>query len=141
MFRALLDTNVIISGLFWDGNERKLLTLAVEGRFRAILCEAVIMETERIIRLKQDKLPGSPESAARALSILVTASEIPPAIAEEEILEYRGRIEDRCDLAILAAAIASGAQAIVSGDKHFWTPQVEELICVLKARDLIDLVR
>jgi len=43
--RALLDTNILISGLFFlKGNEHKILELAEEGEIVLILPESVLRE-------------------------------------------------------------------------------------------------
>lgn len=53
MLRAVLDTNVYVSGLlFPHGNPRFVLTRAEAGEFLAFTAAAIQAETERILREK-----------------------------------------------------------------------------------------
>lgn len=134
MCRWLLDTNVILSGLFWSGNESWLLALAQEGQFQAVLCEFVIKETRRII---SEKFPESSERAQVALEILFAKAERYPLVSTKQIRRFKKEfgdvIPDQKDLAILAAAKESHVDAIISGDKHFHRPDVKSIVTVMTA--------
>ena len=68
MYRWLLDTNIIISGLFWSGRESKLLKQAISKKYEAVICEFVLQETKRII---EKKFSGINSQAQPFLEILV----------------------------------------------------------------------
>ena len=40
--RVFVDTNVLLSGLIFDGNESRLLRLAIEGEIRLVIAEVVL---------------------------------------------------------------------------------------------------
>jgi len=52
MYKWMLDTNIIILGLFWSGKESKLLKQALSQKYEALIWEFVLQETKRIIEEK-----------------------------------------------------------------------------------------
>ena len=52
MVRIVLDSNILISGFFWDGNERSLLTGCMSEEFTSITSEQILSETEMVLRKK-----------------------------------------------------------------------------------------
>ena len=86
MCRWLLDTNIIISGLFWSGNESKLLELAIAEKYEAVVCEFVLREAERIIK---EKFSEVEEKVEPVLKMLMKASEKYPLITEDEVIEFK----------------------------------------------------
>jgi len=47
--RAVIDTNVIVSAIFFKGNPRKILEKLVEGKFELICSQKIIEEYVRVI--------------------------------------------------------------------------------------------
>jgi len=58
--RVVLDTNVLISALFWGGQPRRLVDLAIAGRIQAITSPELLGELERVLaedfEVPQDKV-------------------------------------------------------------------------------------
>ena len=50
--RVVLDTNVIVSGLNFPGNERLVLDLALRGRFELYLSPFILEEVEGVLGSK-----------------------------------------------------------------------------------------
>src|SRR5688572_9249274 len=53
MIRAVLDTNVIVSALFWAGLPEKVFAAARSEQFTALITEVLIVELETV--LSRDK--------------------------------------------------------------------------------------
>ena len=138
MCRWLLDTNIIISGLFWSGNESKLLELAIAEKYEAVISEFVLREAERIIK---EKFSEMEEKVQPVLSLLMKSAENYPLLAENKVVEFKNQhgeiISDKGDLVILATALEAGVDAIITGDKHFDNSEVKELIEVIDAGDAL----
>ena len=49
MIRAVIDTNVLISALFWGGAPRRVVDLASSGRFRALTSLELLAELEDVL--------------------------------------------------------------------------------------------
>ena len=47
--RVVLDTNVLVSGLLWDGPPNQLLKWGRDGMLEIISCEAIVAEAKRVI--------------------------------------------------------------------------------------------
>ncbi len=128
--RVVLDTNIAVAGLLWRGKPYDLLGLAVADRIRCFASEAMIAELGRVLhyaRLSQrlGVLGSSPEQLVadyRELVELVAVTDVPRVVRT-----------DPDDDAILACALAAGADAVVSGDRHLLDLKIHEGIPIITA--------
>lgn len=120
--RAVIDTNVLVSGLLWHGAPHDLLELVRVGTLTLDTSPALLAELEEVIGRAKFKaiLTQSATSRARALAELRQLAEIidsPPLPVPV--------CRDPDDDAVLALALVAQADLIVSGDddllalKHF----------------------
>lgn len=114
--RLVLDTNVAIAGLLWNGHPRHLLNLAINGDVSLLSSPTLIDELAHTLnypKLSQRiaahcaTTPSALTVRYSALVMLVTPTEVPRVIEQ-----------DADDDQVLACALAAGADLIVSGDKH-----------------------
>lgn len=113
--RLVLDTNIVASGLLWDGTPARLIDAAQAGTIEIYTSRILLAELTRI--LKRAKFAKAIETSGvgleglvlgySELAILVQPMPIPPTI-----------LADPDDDHVLACALASDAELIVSGDKH-----------------------
>jgi putative PIN family toxin of toxin-antitoxin system len=130
--RVFPDTNVLLSGLLFGGNESRLLTLAAQGKFTLLLGEIVLRETERVLARK---FPTQ-TAVLPALLAAIPHQLIPlPNFAELE--PYRNLLTDPADIPVLASAVKGRAGVLVSGDAHFFRPEVQKIIPVLRGADYL----
>ena len=112
--RAVLDTNVVLSGLLWHGTPHALLGRVREGTLIFISSPALLAELAEVIARPQFDtiLVRSNTSRERSLAELHELTEViaPPPLAEPVC-------RDPDDDAVLALAIAASADLIVSGDR------------------------
>ncbi len=115
--RVVLDTNVIISGLNFPGNERMVLELALRGRFELFLSWFILGEVSGVLTRK---FGWDQERAIRAISALQNAATViePPRL--EEVIEG-GHADNR----ILECAAAGNADYLVTGDRRHLLPLEE----------------
>ena len=52
MLKTVLDTNVYISAILTPGKSREILELARGGNITPLISEAILLEIERILRIK-----------------------------------------------------------------------------------------
>lgn len=113
--RVVADTNIVVSGLLWRGNPRRILDAARAGDIQLFTTPVLLTELEDV--LSREKF------AARLTAVGVTphdlvlgyaalASVIEPAGLEPVIFA------DPDDDAVLACAVAARGDVIVSGDSH-----------------------
>ena len=111
--RAVIDTNVLVSGLLWRGAPHALLERVRDGSLVLASSPALLAELEDVIgRAKFDAiLIRSNTSRERSLAEVRELAEIiePPPLAIPVC-------RDPDDDAVLALALAAHADLIVSGD-------------------------
>jgi uncharacterized protein len=111
--RAVVDTNVLLSGLLWRGTPHVLLEQARAGAVTLITGPALLAELGEVIRRPkfQTILSRSHTDVGRLLSDLRRLAEIvdpPPLPAPVS--------RDPDNDVVLALAVASQADLIISGD-------------------------
>lgn len=112
--RVVLDTNVIVSGLNFPGNERLVLDLALRGRFELYLSPFILGEAAGVLGRKFDWAEERSSEALIALANAATVIEptpLPEAIAG-----------DHPDNRVLECAAASEAEFLVTGDRRHLLP-------------------
>jgi putative PIN family toxin of toxin-antitoxin system len=117
--RAVIDNNLIISGLLWSGAPFRLLDAVRNGRLELVLSPDLYLELEDV--LNRDKF--SSRIAKRGLSPRALLSSV-SAVAEmvfPEHLPLPPSLRDPDDLAVLESAVAGRADVIVTGDQDLLT--------------------
>jgi uncharacterized protein len=112
--RVFLDTNVIFSALYSSrGAPGAILAHFIDGRISVVISQQVL---EEVIRTIKEKLPEALPALKRLL--LNAAPEICADPAAEMVSRWL-KILQPGDAAILAVAIATEADCLVTGDNHF----------------------
>ncbi len=115
--RVVLDTNVIVSGLNFPGNERLVLELALRGRFELYLSTFILEEVAGVLTRKFGWNEERTSQALRTLSDAATVVE-PPRLPE--VIEG-GHADNR----ILECAAEASAVYLVTGDRRHLLPLSE----------------
>jgi putative PIN family toxin of toxin-antitoxin system len=110
--KVVVDTNVILSGVFFGGLPGRVLEAWRDGRFTLVLSAPILAEYREAAAEFESQYGGSAFEAFAAL--LVVNSEIidAPAHLPEQVCT------DADDDKFLACALAAGISVIVSGDKR-----------------------
>lgn len=106
---ALFDTNVLIATFVTDGLCARILRRARNGEFQLVLGIPVLEEVRRILK---DKFMFSDEEISFFSSLLEEA-----ATVFRPSGSVSGVCRDPDDDAVLACAVESGADYLVTGDK------------------------
>ena len=112
--RVVLDTNVIISGLNFPGNERLVLELALRGRFELCLSPFILDEIAGVLGRK---FGWDEERSSQVLRILEDAATIIEPQRLPEVIEG-----DHADNRALECAAAVSADYLVTGDRRHLLP-------------------
>ena len=116
--RVVLDSNVIVSGLNFPGNERLVLYLARrQGRFELCVSRFILQEVARVLVRKFGWSEARAAQAVRELENRATVIEPGPSptLVEGEHPDNR----------ILACAATAAADYLVTGDRRHLLPLVE----------------
>jgi uncharacterized protein len=113
--RAVADTNVVISGLLWNGPSRAVLDRARSGAVDLFTSADLLAELEDVLsRKKFSRRLQLAEISAHELmqGYAALARIVRPAPIEPIVLA------DPDDDAVLACALAARAELVISGDEH-----------------------
>ena len=135
MIRVMLDSNIIISGIVFSGNERKLINTIYSKSLVLILNEYIEIEVESVIR---KKFPKQKQIFRDLLDLLIVEYVLVPSVSMVE--EAKLLIRDPKDAIILASAIDAKPDFFVSGDLDFHTDDVRKFINVVNTSLAIDLI-
>ncbi|HBV58366.1 MAG TPA: putative toxin-antitoxin system toxin component, PIN family [Candidatus Magasanikbacteria bacterium] len=114
--RVVLDTNVLISALFWKGKAALILDLAEKGTITVCLTKEILDEIIRVLNY--------PKIYKHLSSTCLTVNDILHYITElaefyHDAIQLKNMIkDDPSDNKFLSCALASRAKYIISGDAH-----------------------
>jgi putative PIN family toxin of toxin-antitoxin system len=131
--RVVLDTNILVSALFWDGNERAVLTECRKKRFELVLSPEILLEVERVL---DKKFECPEERLTDYIRTLLAMSELVfPGIKLDVIRR------DPSDNRILECASCGNAEVIVTGNNDLLELGEYGAIQILTAKELLGMKR
>lgn len=115
MTRAVIDTNVVVSGILNRAGVPAAVLRGAGLRYELAWTPAIAVECRRILDLPriQKRLKGRETQARQVLAKLATLATMVPADLLGDVRVVR---EDPDDDVLFATALAAGARIIVSGD-------------------------
>ena len=129
--KIVLDTNVLISGIFFSGPPHQILKAWQEDKIKIIVSEDILLEYQRVAEELSHQF--SSVDIDQILELLTVHAEI------VDTRDFQITIcEDPDDNKFLSCALASKSKIIVSGDKHLLKISGLEGIQVLKPREFTD---
>jgi putative PIN family toxin of toxin-antitoxin system len=132
--RVVLDTNIVISGLFWGSHPRRILESARSGEITLYTSQALLNELLDVLNRSKfaerlGLIAATPQEVVdnyAALVEVVEVSDIEPVVAD-----------DPDDDAVLACAIAANARYIVSGDSDLLSLSTYRSIQIVSATEFL----
>jgi putative PIN family toxin of toxin-antitoxin system len=129
--RVILDTNVIVSGIFFSGPPYQLLDAWRNEQFIIVLSPNIFKEYQRVATALNRKYPNV--NIHPILELIADRAEfILPTKFNSQVCE------DPDDDMFLECAASGNINTIVSGDKHLLKVSGFQNIEVLKPADFID---
>lgn len=132
MIWAVVDTNVLVSGIGWSGNPAKILDAAVGGEFILIATDELLDELRRVLAYPRlSRVIQDPDivEMIRYISVPVSPSN-----------ELHVITADPADNRVLEAAQAGHADYIVSGNSHLLDLEEFENIPVVTPTAFLELL-
>ncbi len=131
--RIILDTNVLLSGIFFGGVPGRLLTAWQDERLALVLSPAILAEYHEAGAVLAARYPALAAPLHSILSLLAKTATIvdAPALAERVSA-------DPDDDKFLACALAARTPLIVSGDKHLLRVSGWSGITIVTPRQCVD---
>jgi len=132
--KITLDTNVIISALFWNGFPNAILRKCIRGEVELILSEEILEEVEEVLRKEKKFMMTEKAIVEQKEELLKIAKLVIPAKKLNVIKE------DLKDNKILECGVAGKVNFIVSGDKHLLKIKEFGGIKIVTAREIVEIV-
>jgi len=132
--KVVLDTNTLISGILWDGNEARVIEEAENNKVQLFISQKLLKELEGVLKREKftRKLEGKESTVEQAVAkIALIATLIEPA-KKINIIK-----DDPDDNRVLECAVTARADVIISGDKHLLKLQTYSGIDIMSARDFL----
>lgn len=127
---VVLDTNILISAIFWRGTPYKVLLNALKKKYSLHLSTKILNELEKKLRVKF-KFPE--DEIKTHIEILIKYGEIIEPNIVLDVIE-----NDPDDDKILECAVSCNADYIVSGDSHLLDLNEYKGIKILSARKFLE---
>ena len=134
--RVVLDTNIWLSGIFWQGNPYKIIKIGEQKKIEIIISRDIIEEILEVLNRDHrfQKLIADRKAAINDL--------IKTTLFISTLVEPKTKIsfveEDSDDNKILEAAMEGKADYIVSGDRHLLEIGKFNGIKIMKARSFLE---
>jgi len=129
--KIILDTNVLISGIFFSGPPYQILKAWKEGKIQIAVSKEILTEYHRVAEELSEKFPSVEISQILALFTI-----------HAEMVNTQGLevsvCEDPDDNMFISCALGSKSKIIVSGDKHLLKISGYQEIEVFKPRIFLD---
>ena len=109
--KAVLDTNIFISGIFWKGSSNKVILNWREGKFTLVTSLEAVSELIKV--LKDFKIKLSDDMIKEWVDLIVRNSII--VEPKEKILAVK---DDPKDDIFIETAVARNVDYIISQDNH-----------------------
>lgn len=137
--RLVLDTNIVVAGLLWNGPPRRLIEAAIDGEAVDLFSSPVLLD-ELAHTLGYSKFDKRIEAFGTSIAALVAqytalVSLVVPASVPRVVAN------DADDDHVIAAAVAARAELIVTGDrKHLLPIGSHQGIAIVTAREVVERI-
>ena|SRR5574344_535088 len=130
--KIVLDTNVLVSGIFWGGVPEKILELAMSGEVEIYATEEILNEYFRIIERigKKDK-----DLCSQWKMLLIQIVKIVEPVKRIKLCR------DPKDDMFLECAVSSGSEYIVSGDDDLLSLKMVDDVRIVTAKRYLEMKR
>ena len=129
---VVLDTNVLISSIFWDkGNSHKIVSMAIGQKITNFTSPEMLDELAKVLR---EKFKQPEEAIERQIALVANYSQITERKIKVSVIK-----EDPADDKVLECALACKADFIVSGDNHLLKLKEFRDIRIVTPKEFLDL--
>ncbi len=130
--RVVLDTNVIISAIFWRGSPYRVMRKALQRDFILVISPDILKEVSERLKHKFN-LPR--EEIEILMNILLSYSDIVEPTTKVNVVKA-----DENDNKIIECAIDGKADFIVTGDHHLLELKSYKSIKIITPAEFLELL-
>ena len=110
--RAVIDTNVLISAIFWTGSPKRLLNRVRRGEVTFVTSRVLLDELKEILVRPDKPFKLTEEEADRVVKAIQNVAEVVETQSQVRVCR------DEKDNKVLECAVDGRAEWIITGDAH-----------------------
>jgi putative PIN family toxin of toxin-antitoxin system len=129
MIRVVLDTNIIISSIFWKGNPHEVVRRGLLGEYKLVTSAGILDEAVNKLR---HKFRFPEEGIQELVDILLAYCHVVEPTSKFDV------VRDKKDNKIIECAFDGEADYIVTGDPDLLVLKEFSGIKIVKAREFLD---
>ncbi len=136
--KVVLDTNVWLSALFWNGEARKIIFLAENKKVKIIVSQEIMEEIVNVLNREakfQRFLKEKDENIEDLIRTILHISELVSTKTKLRIVK-----EDPSDNMILEAALDGKADYVLTYDNHLLKLEEFGKVKILSPKDFLEIV-
>ncbi len=139
--RVAADANTVLSGLFFHGNERRLLLAALSARVQLVLAEDVVEEVYEVVTRTFGDDRDLPIALEFLEGLLGSCDLVPQETYAAAVDHWQGKVRDPADAPVLACAHTAGVDGLVTGDRDLLDIEDAEGLRVYRTREILARIR
>jgi len=129
--RVVIDTNVLISAIFWTGGPKQLLNKVRHGKILFITSQTLLNELKEVLVRKDKPFGLSEEEVDRVVSAVREVAEIVHTSSRVE------RCKHQNDNRVLECAVDGGAEYIITGDSDLLELKSFRKVKIIAVREFL----
>ncbi len=137
--RIVLDTNIWLSAIFWNGEANKIINKAINAKIEIIITKEILSEIIEVLNREAKFQKFIKDKRIKIEDLIRTI------LSFSNLIETKSKIElikqDPKDNIILEAALDGKADYIISYDKHILNMLEFRKIIILEPRDFLKLLK
>ena len=131
--KVVLDTNVLISALGWNGKSKEIFRRILRNELELIISYSQLKELQKV--MNYPKFDFTEKQKDKFLTIIYEIARVVETTTDLELIK-----EDPDDNLILASAIENNADYIISGDAHLLNIKKYGNIKVVTPKEFLDII-
>jgi uncharacterized protein len=134
--RAVVDNNLLVSGLLWGGNPGRLFNAVAAGRLQIFLSEAILSELREVLQRRK----FAARLALKGLNPEMVLAQVQAAarVVHAPAIPLPALLRDGDDLAVLACAVSAAVDVTITGDNDLLSLKSFQGIPILNVREALE---
>lgn len=135
--RITVDTNVLISATFWDGDSSKIIGKVEADEIKLILSQEILQEYAEVLQSKeiQDKIGDKGLMLKQTVQKIASIATIVYPINKIDVVKA-----DPDDNKVIECAVQGKVDYIITRDKHLLNLKTYDGIRIITPKELFDML-
>ncbi len=137
MMKVTVDTNILVSATFWNGDSHKIIEFVENKKLILILSQAILKEYAKVLQYEEIQEKIQKKNLVMKHTVLKIAQLSMIVDPKKKVKVVK---DDPDDDAILECALEGNVNYIISQDKHLLNLGEFEGIKIVKPREFLNRI-